>query len=191
MISVLWRKGLASTSTSSPSDAGRRGPVQRACQLGPDDALPELLVHEQLDVGVDDLAHGPTLEQDASVECLDRGLGPRVPKRRVCPLGVPNEAMAHRGPDRRMVPLSLRGQCGFKVLSTADTRQSVSSSRTSADLRCSLSAADPGRPSVPRAGEGAGCKKRSSIAGRAVIVSLDVPFHRRADRVGSPRPRRW
>ena len=40
-----------------------------------------------------------------SIHCVS-GPGPRaqVPTGRLCPLGVPNEAMAHRGPDRRMVP---------------------------------------------------------------------------------------
>jgi len=31
------------------------------------------------------------------------------PTRKLCPLGVPNEAMAPRSPDRKMVPASLRG----------------------------------------------------------------------------------
>ena len=34
-----------------------------------------------------------------------------VPNPRLCPLGVPNEALAQRGPTRRMVPVLLRSTC--------------------------------------------------------------------------------
>jgi hypothetical protein len=76
-------------------------------------------------------------------------------------------------------PLSSRGQCGFTVLSTADPSQNFSSSPAPGDLLCSPSAPERGRRSLPRVGEDAGCKNKSGIAGRAMIVSLDIPFHRR------------
>jgi hypothetical protein len=42
--------------------------------------------------------------REASIMVLDHGDSPKSPSYRLCPLGLPNETMAERGPNRRMVP---------------------------------------------------------------------------------------
>ena len=60
----------------------------------------------------------------ASVRLLDDGhrlaRRPEVPTSRLCPSGEPNEALAHRGPDSRMVPAFAREQYGFEVEQVAN-----------------------------------------------------------------------
>ena len=123
----------------------------------------------------------PKVRGSASIESLDRGFGPRVPKDRLCPLGVPNEAMAHRGPDRRMVPAFIaRTDTASRSRRTSTFPSAHPQSRAPSAPSCSHPAAGRRRrKSFHDTGVDAGCQNRSHRRASRRSSFLDIPFHRR------------
>ena len=106
----------------------------------------------------------------------------RVPTDRLCPSGEPNEAMALRCPDRRMVPAYAREQHGFNVerVVIQDRVENDRAPRVVASLFESDSSIRGAITwtRVPRLKTDARCQY--ALAGRLVGVCLDISFHRRA-----------
>ena len=95
----------------------------------------------------------------------------------------------------RWFPPTWRGQCGFPVLSTVDHPARFHSPHAPGPRTCSHSAPRSlSQRSDSRTGVDAGCKNMG-IAGRTMMVCLDILFHRRRNkghfRVGGPRPDRY
>ena len=105
----------------------------------------------------------------------------RVPWDRLCPSGEPNEAMAHRCPDRRMVPAYAREQDGFDVQRVV-IHDRVEKDRMPRAVAGRFECDSPIRGAitwtrVPRLKTDARCQY--ALAGRLVGVCLDISFHRR------------
>ena len=117
----------------------------------------------------------------------------RVPWDRLCPSGEPNEAMAHRCPDRRMVPAyaraSAREQDGFAIQRVV-SHDRFEKDRTPRTVVGRFECDSPIRGAitwtrVPRLKTDARCQY--ALAGRLVGVCLDISFHRRRTNA-APRP---